>query len=127
MDETKERMIAVCGLDCTACPLRKASFDVEAAQSLVEWFRELGLLKKDEGVSEVMERGPYCQGCRGDRSVHWSPDCWILKCCVDGKGIEFCYECEVFPCEQLSEWAGKEDAYTEALNRLRTMRKGKAV
>jgi hypothetical protein len=127
VNETEERIIAVCGLDCTACPLRKASFDVEAAQCLVGWFRELGLVKKDEGASELMARGPYCQGCRGDRSVHWSADCWILKCCVDGKGLEYCYECESFPCEQLNEWAKEREDYAEALNRLRAMREGEAV
>ena len=35
--------------------------------------------------------------------MHWSPDCWILECCVDKKKLEFCYECEDFPCDKLTE------------------------
>jgi len=126
--ETKEQMIAVCGLDCTSCPLRMASLgDVEAARGLAKWWKKEGWLKEDEGASEVLERGPHCQHCRGDRSVHWSPDCWILKCCVDEKELEFCYECDDFPCEQLNEWAKKGASYTESLNRLWSMREGGTV
>jgi hypothetical protein len=128
VEETREQIIAVCGLDCILCPLRRASLgDIEAAQDLAGWWKKEGWLKEGEGVSEVLERGPHCQHCRGDRSVHWSPECWILKCCVDEKEIEFCYECDDFPCEQLSEWAKKETIYTEALNRLRSMREGGTV
>jgi hypothetical protein len=119
-----ETLITVCGIDCTACPLRKASLgDVEAAEGLAQWWKSEGWLKEDEGVDEVLARGPHCLGCRGDRSVHWSPDCWILKCCVDEKGLAFCYECDDFPCGQLSEWAAQNTGYTEALNRLRRMEK----
>lgn len=69
-----------------------------------------------------MERGPHCLGCRGDRSTHWSLDCWILKCCVDERGPELCCEYHDFPCEQLGEWAAQSAGYTEALNRLHRMR-----
>jgi len=113
-----QQLIAACGIDCTACPLRKADADAEAAGCLVGWFKGEGWLKEDEGVPELMQRGPYCRGCRGDRSVHWSPECWILQCCVDEKGLAFCYACEGFPCDRLVEWAAQNEKYTEALNRL---------
>jgi len=123
VEETKEQIIAVCGLDCTLCPLRRASLgDIEAAQGLAEWWKKEGWLKEDEGASEVLERGPHCQHCRGDRAVHWSPDCWILKCCVDDKGLEFCYECKDFPCGRLSDWAKENTSYTQALARMWQMR-----
>jgi len=45
-----EKMIAVCGLDCAACPIHKASLgDIEAAQLLVGWWKGEGWLKEDEG------------------------------------------------------------------------------
>ncbi len=115
-------MIAVCGLDCGPCPLRRVTFDAEAAQEVAAWFREQGWLEEGEGAAEVAARGPYCQGCRGDRSVHWSPDCWIRACCVDEKGLSFCSECDVFPCGRLEEWALGSPRYGEALERLRGMR-----
>jgi len=118
----KKEMIAVCGLDCGPCEIRRAPNEPDAAQRLVAWFKKEGWLKEDEGINEVIERRMYCRGCRGDRSVHWSPDCWILKCCVDEKGHEFCYECVSFPCERLSEWAKQSDDYSQALQRLKKMK-----
>jgi hypothetical protein len=68
--EATERLIAACGIDCTACPLRTADTDPQSAQQLVGWFRSEGWLEEDEGTSQLMARGPYCTGCRGDRGVH---------------------------------------------------------
>ncbi len=79
MGETKKGMIAVCGLDCGGCDIRRVPNDPEAAQRVVTWFKQKGWLKEDEGVHEVIERSMYCMGCRGDRLIHWSPECWILK------------------------------------------------
>jgi hypothetical protein len=117
----KKEIIAVCGLDCGPCDIRRAPNEPDAAQSIVAWYKKEGWLKEDEGIAEVVELGIYCKGCRGDRSVHWSPDCWILKCCVDDKGHEFCHECVSFPCERLSEWAKQSDDYSQALQRLKKM------
>jgi hypothetical protein len=122
MEETSKQMIAVCGLDCGSCDIRRVPTDPEAAQRVVAWFKEMGWLEKDEGVSEVIQRSMYCTGCRGDRSVHWSSDCWILQCCVDDRGLTFCYDCDAFPCERLNDWAQQSARYTRALNRLQHMR-----
>ncbi len=122
LNSKKKEMIAVCGLDCGPCEIRRAPNEPDAAQRLVAWFKKEGWLKEDEGINEVIERRMYCMGCRGDRSVHWSADCWILKCCVDDKGHEFCYECGMFPCERLSEWAKQSDDYNQALQRLKNMK-----
>ena len=120
--EIREQMIAVCGLDCGGCPIRTADTDSGAAEVLVGWFKSEGWLNEDEGVAELMQRGPYCRGCHGDRAVHWAANCWILQCCVDDKGLTYCYECDVFPCERLTEWAGQNENYTQALNRLQSMK-----
>ena len=122
MLKLKKEMIAICGLDCGSCDIRKAPHDAEAGQRIVAWFKKEGWLKEDEGINEVIERRMYCKGCRGDRAVHWSPDCWILKCCVDDKGHKFCYQCSTFPCERLSEWAKQGDNYCHALDRLKEMK-----
>ena len=44
-------------------------------------------LRKERDV-EVKVEDVHCLGRSGDRAKHWSPDCWILKCCVDEKGLE---------------------------------------
>ena len=122
LKSTKKEMMAACGLDCGSCEIRTAPNEPDAAQCLVAWFKKEGWLKEDEGINEVIERRMYCRGCRGDRSVHWSSDCWILKCCIDDKGHKFCYECSMFPCERLSEWAKQSDDYSQALRRLKKMK-----
>ena len=122
MEEAKNRMIAVCGLDCGKCDLFRVPTDSEAAERVTAWFKNMGWLQEDEDVSDVVRKSPYCKGCRGDRSVHWSADCWILKCCFDDKGLEFCYECDTFPCEQLSNWGNENARYAQALGRLKHMR-----
>jgi hypothetical protein len=114
-------MIAVCGLDCGGCDIRLVPTEAPAAERVVAWFHEMGWLQAGEGVAEVLERRMYCQGCHGDRSLHWSANCWILQCCVDEKGLEHCHECPTFPCERLSEWAEGSDRYTRALGRLQQM------
>lgn len=117
----KKEMIAVCGLNCESCDIRRAPEDPEAAQRIVAWFKKEGWLKEDEGINEVVARSMYCKGCRGDRAVHWSPDCSILQCCID-KGHQFCCECSNFPCDQLISWADQDEGYREALHRLKSMK-----
>jgi hypothetical protein len=105
-------MIAACGLDCSECDIRLATDDLEIGQRKVDWFdNELGIRLEPEDVR--------CDGCRGSRAKHWSPDCWILRCCADDKGLEFCSECQDFPCQKLTEWAQGSERYGEALERLK--------
>ena len=117
-----EEPVGVCGIDCSRCALLKASFgDVEAAESLARWWKSEGWMREDEGAAEVLAGGPHCLGCREDRSSHWSPECWILTCCVDDRDLASCHECGDFACERLEAWASQNERYTEALDRLRSM------
>ena len=54
--------------------------------------------------------------------MHWSADCWILRCCVDERGLDSCYLCPDFPCQPLNEWATQNDSYAQALSRLVSMK-----
>ncbi|OYD15048.1 hypothetical protein CH333_06665 [candidate division WOR-3 bacterium JGI_Cruoil_03_44_89] len=112
----ENQMVAVCGLDCGECDIHQASNNPEIARQIVDWF------KKERDI-EVKLEDIRCSGCKGDRTKHWSPDCWILKCCVDEKGLEFCSQCDDFPCEKLIEWAKGSEKYGDALNRLKGMGK----
>jgi hypothetical protein len=118
--------MAVCGLDCGSCEIANVESDADAAESVTSWFRGMGWLKEGEGVSDVVAKAPYCKGCHGDRATHWSADCWILKCCVDEKGLEHCSECDEFVCERLEKWSGGSERYAEALERLK-QRKGEST
>ena len=120
--------IAACGLDCESCSIRRIPFDDAALEECIAWFREMGWLEAGEGKTEILERGMYCKGCKGDRDVHWSVNddgavsCWILDCCVDRKGHEFCSQCAEFPCDRLVEWSKENESYASAFVRLESMR-----
>ena len=110
-------MIACCGIDCEPCDIRQCPSDPELAERTAVWFRA----HVDERAVSSWFR---CSGCHGDRSDHWSADCWILRCCVDERGLRHCSECDESPCGRLVEWAGQNDRYGAALDRLRTMHAG---
>ena len=122
----KPEMIAACGLDCGACSIRRLPFDESAAAEVLPWYREMGWLKENEGVSEAIKKKMICNGCHGDRKAHWSADCWILQCCVDAKGLQHCSECDAFPCTRLVEWSKTDESYGQAFARLRSMHAGLA-
>lgn len=107
--------IAVCGLDCLQCDIYKAAEDHQIAVNVAGWF-------KSEMNIEVKPENVRCEGCREPREKIWSPDCWILECCVDKKGLSYCYECDEFPCGKLVDWSKTNPAYTVALERLKTMK-----
>ena len=117
----QESMMAACGLDCSDCEIRLAPIDPNAAKVIVDWFKSKGWLEENEGIAQVIEKQMYCTGCLGSRETHWSSDCWILKCCVDDHGLQNCSQCETFPCEKLLEWSQKNESYSLAFQRLKTM------
>ncbi|MCK4257068.1 DUF3795 domain-containing protein, partial [candidate division WOR-3 bacterium] len=108
------QMIAACGLNCSKCDVHQASNDPKTSEKIANWF-------KRERDIEVKIEDIKCMGCKGDRTKHWSPDCWILECCIDKKGLEFCCQCEDFPCERLKEWAKGSKKYSDALSKLKEM------
>jgi hypothetical protein len=110
----EDRLIAVCGLVCEGCDMMEATTNPELAQKIADWFKR----ERNEDVAAEQIR---CAGCKGDRDLHWSADCWILLCCVDQKGLDFCYDCEEFPCDRLGAWGEQNDRYGEALERLKRM------
>ncbi|MBS3793959.1 MAG: DUF3795 domain-containing protein [Candidatus Thorarchaeota archaeon] len=117
----QNEMIAACGLLCESCSIRRMPFDDKAAKTTIRWFREMNWLDENEGVEEAVAKEMYCKGCHGDRSIHWSPDCWILQCCVDEKGLEHCDECDDFPCDKLVDWSKQNDDYSAAFERLKEL------
>ena len=111
-------LMAACGLLCGSCDIRRMPFDDEAARVTVDWYREMGWLEKNEGVKDAIKKNMICTGCHGDRTKHWSADCWILKCCVDEKNLRHCDECNDFPCRRLVDWSKQNDGYAKAFERL---------
>jgi hypothetical protein len=115
-------MMGVCGLDCSTCEIRLAPTDPAAAEVIVSWFRERGWLGEGEGISEVIEREMTCKGCQEDRSMHWSPDCPLLVCCVDEKHLDHCAQCDEFACAKVEAFASHGQIHRrEAVERLQRL------
>lgn len=116
-----KKWLAACGLDCEACEIRLAPFDPDAAEVVTKWFRSQGWLADDEDIPELIEHKMLCTGCLGSRETHWSPDCWILACCVDQHDLTNCSQCVEFPCDRLVAWSQEDKSYQQALINLRQL------
>lgn len=112
----KYGMRAVCGLDCKVCDLRLAKDNPEQAKHISDWINE-------NYGGDCTPDMVKCTWCKGDRDGHWSADCWILACCVDDKGLDFCFECESFPCDELVGWAAGSEKYGNAFEWLKSQKK----
>jgi len=122
MSEPRQPLpLAVCGLDCNACTIYKMGFDVEEAEVLLPMFLERGWLPAGSSAQTLMEKGPWCLGCRGDRQHHWSDQCALMLCCLDEKGHDSCAACAEFACHKLQSWGEGNARYSAALEHLRKL------
>ena len=92
-------LIAPCGAYCGRCPLYLARTDQSLRQKMAE--------RQDIPVEKVI----VCAGCRQLRGkvkvAGGDPICHTYACAVDQRGLEFCYECDDFPCENLHPCADR--------------------
>jgi len=98
--EEERALIAPCGLYCGTCALFKARKDREFRARLAE---ERGI-----PVEELF----LCAGCRPMRgqvkAAGGQPVCDTYAC-IEGKGLDFCYQCHDFPCLKLAPCIDKHD------------------
>ena len=66
-----------------------------------------------------------CPGCAGNGFSAVHPSCGIVSCC-QRKGIEYCYQCEEYPCMKY-DGAGLSDSFITHKNQLRDLDKAKRV
>jgi len=98
MDTAKAKILtSPCGIPCFHCPSYLAAQNPEIRKRVAE-------------VLDVPEEKAVCEGCRPQegRIKLLKPDqqCKIYQCNVD-RNIEFCNECDDFPCERLHPYADK--------------------
>ena len=80
----------------------------------------------DEVKRIVEEKGKFqCPGCAGVGFSEQHPTCGILTC-SQRKGIEFCHECDEFPCKKFDSW-GDTDSFITHRNVLIDMEKAKRM
>ena len=69
------------------------------------------------------EGSSRCPGCAGEGFSEVHPSCGILSC-SQRKGLEYCFECEEFPCKKFDKW-GDADSFITHRNYLADMEKAK--
>ena len=97
--DEERKLISPCGLDCGSCVLYRARTDETLRQRIAE------------GQGIQAEKVLLCEGCRPSRGVilvaGGGPACDTYACAVDDKKVEFCYECDDFPCLKLAPCADR--------------------
>lgn len=83
-----------CGLYCGGCAILLANREGTVEE-----------IARAEGVQPEELR---CHGCKTEVVATFCTDCY-MKECAERRGIEFCIECDEYPCERLV--AFKEDKY----------------
>ncbi|MBN1319637.1 MAG: DUF3795 domain-containing protein [Thermoleophilia bacterium] len=98
MEENNARMMSSpCGLPCFHCPTYLARENPEILERLAA---ALGI-PPDKAT---------CEGCRPHKGkiplLNPEKTCEIFLCTTE-KGIDFCHECDEFPCERFQPYADK--------------------
>jgi hypothetical protein len=87
-------LVAPCGIDCGICELYTCGHDHELFNKLIE-------------MDMPKEKLP-CDGCRSVEGACpvIGEICETYKCALEKK-VEFCYDCNEFPCERLQPAADR--------------------
>ncbi len=97
-----KRLTSPCGLDCFNCQVYEKNITDEMRNYLA------GVLKK--APDEVA-----CKGCREQNGCSIYPlPCATLDCVKSNK-VEFCFECDKFPCDKFNPCADGAQKYPHNL------------
>ena len=131
----EHKYISYCGkYFCAFCDYYKGTI-VKAAQNLLGFAERYGSLRVmanayqtcnfDEfmkGLKWLASQEKPCKGCRFGGGWSWWGDCPVRDCCSQ-KDIDFCYQCQEFPCKRLKEepLLDSKKAMIEANNQMKAM------
>ncbi len=82
-----KNLTAPCGIDCFNCEIYKDNITDELRNRIAPYMKK----------SPV---GFQCEGCRVSGCLMIPDECETKKC-VEAKSIDFCCDCESFPCNNL--------------------------
>lgn len=89
--ELDKKVAAVCGLYCAACSLFIATTEDPAR------------LKELAVRFQLSEEAIKCYGCRSAKRGPYCENCKMFACAAE-RGIDFCSECEGYPCDDLKQF-----------------------
>ncbi len=82
-----------CGLYCGACDILLAN--------------KRNLLEETAKSWNMKPNDLMCHGCKTDTTSTYCKTCDIKKC-ADSRNIEFCFQCDEYPCSYLLEFKSDE-------------------
>ncbi len=111
----EKKLLAYCGLDCSACPALNASekLSIEERQKVADqWSKQFGAGFKAVDID--------CVGCTVKKGVHvgYCSMCQI-RSCAEGRGLTTCAKCPDFGCEKLEGFFKSAPQARENLTALR--------
>jgi predicted RNA-binding Zn-ribbon protein involved in translation (DUF1610 family) len=90
-DKTDKRLAAVCGLFCPSCTIFIGTReDPQRLEMLAQ-------------MSNLTVEDMRCYGCHAEKRLISCEMCKMVQCATE-KGIDFCIECEEYPCEDLKKF-----------------------
>jgi hypothetical protein len=97
-----EKSISYCGLSCATCAISQAHTRSD------ENLRKLALAiyrktLANSSVKTLELDDIKCEGCRSEFRFTFCQACEIRECCRE-KGYDYCFECDVFPCQKIDEF-----------------------
>jgi hypothetical protein len=128
------KYVSFCGkYYCAFCGYYKGTI-VKAAKSLLAFAESYGSLRLIANANKTCDFDEFmqglrwlasqenCKGCRFGGGWSWWGGCPVRDCCIQ-KDIDFCYQCEDFPCKKLGEepLLERKKAMVEANNQIKTM------
>jgi hypothetical protein len=102
---------AVCGLYCPSCSLFIATR--EEPQRLPALAARMG-----KTIDDVT-----CEGCRSSKRSFFCRDLCVMKSCAEKKGIDFCSQCDEYPCEPLKTFQAAAPHRRELWTSLESIKK----
>lgn len=133
-DERIKEAIAPCGLCCETCfahvdgDIRKYSMKLKEKLGNFHIYAErfetvLGvpIFGKYPAFKEMLDyfASENCKGCRNEQCKFFK-DCGVPACHRE-KGIDFCFECEQFPCENTNFFPDLYKAWVMINEKIREM------
>ena len=108
--EAIKHKLGPCGINCEKCfanshgDIKKKAIELKELLGNFDIYakrfsRFLPEFKKYHSFKEMLQYFTEgdCNGCRNGTCKY--PDCGIIKCYKE-KGVDFCFQCEEFPCEK---------------------------
>jgi hypothetical protein len=87
-----------CGQFCGECKIYIA-YSTEDDQAQREIAKGIGKIKGRNVSPEQVK----CLGCKGTMASLWRTGC-AIRSCAEERGVEFCYQCQAYPCGPLQEF-----------------------